>query len=402
MNNQTKGVEFEKHCLNLLLQLGFASAEMTGRSGDQGSDILATYANTRYVFQCKDHRLKQGNWAIQEVLGSKSIYKASRAGVISRTSFTPSAIALARANYCLLLTSNDLEAAVARKETFADVISTYTFPQTLQVEHNFDAIKKYEEVKKRVGRVPKRRDFDPKTLRYIERKYGGLRKLILSLSDVPFTIRPDDESIVKEYKRVRELIGRVPTRKDMANHSQFSENCFKEFPFTRLQRECGDRPYKELGLDKTALREAYDALQKELGRPPSPKDLDVRGKYRCASYSRLWGTWGNFLRERGIQAVRGTPKRFTKEEFVILYVLVNKLLEVHRRTPPETWAIRHALLFEGRRVISQKWSENLFGKAEHLRQALESDKGKALKRAVDDLVAEFKTPGNLTDKTIDA
>lgn len=387
MNNHTKGAEFEMHCMTLLQQLGFASVERTGRSGDQGADILGTHASTRYVFQCKDHVRKQGNWCIQEAIGSKSIYKAARAGVISRTGFTPRALDLARANYCLLLTVHELEAAVARKESFDSIITTMSFPPALHIEHDFDAIKKYEEVKTRVGRVPKRRDFDATTLRFIERKYGGLTNLIRSLSDVPFTIRPNDESIAKEYKRVRQSIGRVPTLEDIGKHSEFSRNCFHDYPFTRLQRECGDRPYKELGLDKEALREAYDALREEIGRPPSSKDLDERGKYRYASYCRLWGTWGNFLKERGIQAVRGTSKRFTKAEFVVLYVLANKLLEVYRRgTPPETWAIRHALLFDGRRVISQKWSENLFGKAEHLKQALESDNAQGLTRAVDELI----------------
>lgn len=386
MNNQTKGIEFEKHCMNLLQQLGFTSVKQTGRSGDQGADILGTYGNTLYVFQCKDHGVKQGNWSIQEVLGSKSIYNASRAVVISRTGFTRGALHLARANYCLPLTSHELEEAIARNESFDSVISTYTFPPSLQVAHDFDAIKKYEEVKKRVGRVPKRGDFDPATLRFIERKYGGLRKLILSLSDVPFTIRPSNQSIATEYKRIRQLIGRVPTLEDMSKHSEFSRNCFHDYPLTRLQRECGDRPHKELGLDKDALRAAYNALQTELGRPPSPKDLDQKGKYRYASYARVWGTWGNFLRERGIPVVKGTPKRFTKAEFLALYVLVNKLLEILRRTPPETWTTRHALLFEGRRVINQRWSENLFGNAKQLKQALESENAQILKRALDDLI----------------
>jgi hypothetical protein len=409
MNNHTKGIEFEKHCMNLLRQLGFTSVERTGRSGDQGADILGTYGNTRYVFQCKDHGRIQGNWCIQEVIGSKSIYKASRAGVISRTGFSPRALDLARANYCLPLTSHDLEAAIAKNESFDSIISAYTFPPPLQLEHDFDAIKQYEEVKRRVGRVPKRRDFDPTTLRYIERKYGGLRKLILSLSDVPFTMRPTDEIIAKEYKRVRQVIGRVPTLEDMGKHSEFSRNCFHSYPFTRLQRECGDRPYKELGLDKKALREAYEALQGELGRPPSRNDLDERGKYRSSSYCNLWGTWGSFLREKGIPVIRGIPKRFTKEEFVVLYVLVNKLLEIHRHgNPPETWAVRHALLFEGNRVISQKWSENLFENAEDLKQALGSEKAQTLKRALDDLIKAClsstcdEVPDERMHKNIDA
>jgi hypothetical protein len=387
MNNQTKGIEFEKHCMNLLLQLGFTSLKETSRSGDQGADILGTYENTRYVFQCKDHGRKQGNWSIQEVLGSKSIYKASRAGVISRTGFTPSAIDLARANYCLPLTSSDLEAAIARGESFASIISAYTFPPSLQIEPNYDVVKKYEEVKRRVGHVPRRGDFDPSTLHHIERKYGGLRKLIQSLSDVPFTKRPDNERIAKEYKRIRQSIGRIPTLEDIVRHTEFSRNCFSSYPFTKLQRECGDRPNIERGIDKPALSEAYDALQKELGHPPSSRELDRKGNYRSSYYVSRWGSWGNFLKGKGLPTQKGLPPRFTKKEFVVLYLLVNKLLEIYRRgTPPETWAIRHDLLFGGKRVISQKWGEYLFKKAEHFKQALESNSAQILKRTLDNII----------------
>lgn len=387
MDNQTKGIEFEKHCMNLLSQLGFTSIVQTSRSGDQGADILGTYGNTRYVFQCKDHQKKQGNWSIQEVIGSKSIYKASRAGVISRVGFTRSALDLARANYCLPLTSSDLEAAIARKESFDSVISTYTFPPPLQIEHNYDVIKKYEEVKKRLGRVPKRHDFDPSTLNRITKKYGGLRKLIQSLSDVPFTIKPDNESIANEYKRIRQIVGRTPTLDDMETHSEFSRNCFKEFPFTKLQRECGDRPNIERGIDKLDLWAAYEALRNELGHPPTAKELDKKGKYRSSYYARRWGSWVNFLKEKGLPIQKGTPARFTKNEFVVLYLLINKLLEIYSHgTSPKTWAIRHDLLFGGKRVISQKWCESLFKQADYFNQALGAPDAKRLKQAMDELI----------------
>ena len=409
MNNKTKGTEFEKHCMNVLLQLGFTSVEQTGRSGDQGADILGTYENTRYVFQCKDHRRKHGNWSIQEVIGSKSIYKASRAGVISRSGFTPRALDLARANYCLPLTINDLEAAIARKDSFSSVISTYTFPPPLEIEHDYDAIKKYEEVKRRVGHVPQRHDFDPKTLLYIDRKCGGLTKLIQSLSDVPFTIRPDNESIANEYKRIRQSIGRIPTLADIVRHTKFSRSCFSSYPFTKLQRECGDRPNIERGVDKQKLLEAYDALQKDLGHPPSRKELDREGKYRSSYYEQRWEGWGNFLKEKGLPIQKGTPPQFTKKEFVMLYLLVNKLLEIYRHgIPPETWSIRHDLLFGGKSVISQKRCESLFKKAEHFKQALESDNSQILKRSLDDLIRASLNSANdeandeFGHKTIDA
>ena len=376
--------------MDLLQKLGFTSVEQTRRSGDQGADILGTYENTRYVFQCKDHQKKQSNRAIQQVIGSKSIYKASRAGVISRAGFTPGAIDLARANYCLPITSSELEAAVERKDSFSFFISNCTFPPPLQVEHDYDVIKKYEEVKRRVGHVPQRYDFDPTTLYYINKKYGGLTKLIHSLSDVPFTKRPDNKSIVEEYQRIRQLIGRVPTLEDIVRHTELSRNCFASYPFTKLQRECGDQPNIERGIDKDQLRDAYHALQEKLGHPPSRNEVDEKGKYRASYYARRWGSWITFQKEMGLSANGGVPKRFTREEFIALYLLVNKVLEVHQHgNPPETWTIRHSLLFGGDRVISQKWRENLFRNAEEFRQTLESDNVQELQHTLDAIIRKY-------------
>lgn len=395
MENHNKGLAFEEHCKNLLQRLGFTHVEFTSASGDQGADILGIYENTRYVFQCKDQKKKQGNRSVQEVIGSKNIYKASRAGVISRSDFTQKALELARKNYCLLIKNSELEDAVGRNESFSSFISNYNFPPDHQIEHDFDVIKMYEEVKMRVGHVPQRQDFDATTLYHIKKKYGGLTKLIQSLSDVPYTKKPDNSSIVKEYKRIRKKIGRTPTLEDIVNHTEFSRNCFASYPFTKLQRECGDRPHIERGIDKEKLIEAYKALQKELDHPPSRKELDQKGKYRSSYYTQQWGTWKAFTMENDIPYFKGTPAQFTKEELVVMYLLVNKLLEIRcNGTPPDTWAIRHNLLFNGERVISQRKIEYLFKKADHFKQALESDDTRNLKQTLDDLIRKYtENPG---------
>jgi len=112
----------------------------------------------------------------------------------------------------------------------------------------------------------------------------------------------------------------------------------------------------------------------ELTRQGGDQGADILGTYENTQYPIF----------------KGIPPRFTKEEFVVLYLLVNKLLEIHRHgTPPETWAIRHALLFDGDRVISQPWSETLFRRAEHFKQALESNDAQNLKKTFDDLIEKY-------------
>jgi hypothetical protein len=95
----------------------------------------------------------------------------------------------------------------------------------------------------------------------------------------------------------------------------------------------------------------------------------------------------HFRRKKKFHISEDPRPEFTKEEFVVTYLLVNKLLEILRHgIPPNTWAIRHDLCFQGKRVINQKRIENLFGKADDFKQALASDRAHDLKRAMDDLI----------------
>jgi len=324
MDNCARGIEFERACQQTLQQLGFERVATTKRSKDQGADLIAYLGATKYVFQCKNEKRRQGNGAVQEAIAARSLYAANRCAVISQSEFCPTAYALARPNYCLLLTFQILSSAAEQGKTFSQMIQDYEFPDIPFVEHDPDLIKKYEDAKQRLGHTPRNSDFDRTTRHLIVHKYGGVTNLARQLGDKPYSRRPNDDEIRQEYKRVRELIGKVPTLRETAANSDLSRNSFHDYPFTKLQREFGDRPNYEKGVSKEALIEAFSKLKNDLGRIPTLTDLDERGEYRASYYRARWGNIDNFLREVGIPQGQFKRRTYDNDDLVLLYLLIEK------------------------------------------------------------------------------
>ena len=95
----TDGHEFEYWCAGYLLQQGFREAKVTPGSGDYGADIVAVDRDgNRWVVQCKLYGHPVNNSAVQEVIGAKAHYGASRAMVMTNARMTKQAKELAWEN----------------------------------------------------------------------------------------------------------------------------------------------------------------------------------------------------------------------------------------------------------------------------------------------------------------
>lgn len=90
------GVEFECFVRDLLRKQGYDPVKNTPRSGDMGADLIAAEGTKRIVIQCKRYRGAVGVSAVQEVLGAQHFYKADEAWVITDSTFTRAARALAK------------------------------------------------------------------------------------------------------------------------------------------------------------------------------------------------------------------------------------------------------------------------------------------------------------------
>ncbi|HJU16254.1 MAG TPA: restriction endonuclease [Stellaceae bacterium] len=99
--------EFEKCCADYLTLQGWR-ARTTGRSGDQGADVLAEKNGLRLVIQCKKYRRPIGNRAVQEVHAARAYVGAQAAAVVSNQGYTRAAQDLATKTGVMLLHFTEL------------------------------------------------------------------------------------------------------------------------------------------------------------------------------------------------------------------------------------------------------------------------------------------------------
>ena len=95
-------LEFEHRCA-AILRAGGWEANVSGGSGDQGADVIATAGDTVLVVQCKCYSRPIGNKAVQEAAAARSYYRAQMAVVVGTAPFTESARELADATDVMLL-----------------------------------------------------------------------------------------------------------------------------------------------------------------------------------------------------------------------------------------------------------------------------------------------------------
>jgi len=102
------GVDFETAVGRILLEHGwYVSA--TAATGDQGADIIASKGERRVIIQAKRYSGAVGNKAVQEVVGAIPFYDGTEGCVVTNSTFTPSARALAQKNHIRLIDGSRFE-----------------------------------------------------------------------------------------------------------------------------------------------------------------------------------------------------------------------------------------------------------------------------------------------------
>lgn len=95
------GAEFEEFLCNYFKDIGY-KCEQTKATGDQGVDLIAIKDDARIAIQAKCYSGVVGNHAIMEVFAGAKYYNANKCMVITNSTFTKSAIELARSNGVIL------------------------------------------------------------------------------------------------------------------------------------------------------------------------------------------------------------------------------------------------------------------------------------------------------------
>ena len=328
-NNMKKGWKLEKDSKNVLGHLGFSNLITTKISNDGGADIKGEYLNGTYTIQCKNHAKPVGRAAVQEVVASKAHYCASRCMVVSTSGFTPQAVETAYKNYCLLFTLSELDAALQQGKQFDELISHYTFPNNYSGVASLDLIQLYEMKKMEISRVPRLCDFDPHTYMRIN-KFGGIKKLVAIMGDTPHNSKPSKKAMHREYERMSDYLQRKPILNDMAD-ARIAHHWFQEYPFSRLQLECGHTPNVARNLTKDDLLMEYERLNKKLCRVPTAEDIENHGLLKITTYRSVFGTLDEFLLEACVSK-RHFFKNVnrTDSELMLQYTLSNILLKVYQ------------------------------------------------------------------------
>ena len=124
--DQMDGFQFEFYLKALFQELGY-KAQVTAQSGDFGADLIMK-GQQKIVIQAKRYGRKNrvGISAIQQVYGAQAYYKADEAWVITNSSFTKSARALAEACNVQLFDRKTLQ------ELILQVNPTYTAEKVCQ------------------------------------------------------------------------------------------------------------------------------------------------------------------------------------------------------------------------------------------------------------------------------
>jgi restriction system protein len=89
------GVEFETYIAKLLRSRGY-DVRGTPKTGDQGADLIAKKDGRTFIIQAKRYQGIVGNRAVQEVNSAVDFYGGDEGWVITNSTFTPSAVALAQ------------------------------------------------------------------------------------------------------------------------------------------------------------------------------------------------------------------------------------------------------------------------------------------------------------------
>ena len=92
--DKMNGREFEEY-LCAVLELNGYQCETTQDSNDYGADIIAKRGRLRCVVQAKRYKGKVGIKAVQEIVGAMNYYGATHGAVITNSTFTSQAEALA-------------------------------------------------------------------------------------------------------------------------------------------------------------------------------------------------------------------------------------------------------------------------------------------------------------------
>lgn len=111
--DKLSGVEFEVYLGGIFKKQGYA-VELTPTVADYGADLLLTQGNQKIAVQAKRYASAVGISAVQEAISGRAYYSCTEAWVVTTSTFTPNATALAEKSQVKLIDRSNLANLIYR------------------------------------------------------------------------------------------------------------------------------------------------------------------------------------------------------------------------------------------------------------------------------------------------
>lgn len=166
-----------------------------------------------------------------------------------------------------------------------------------------EIIENYFTIKEQLRRQPTEYEFikyskgvDKRT---ISKLFGSYPKFLTEIGEPPTPrLRILNEDIEKEYKRIKEMLGRVPSIKEFDKYSKYSIGLIynRYDSWSKFVNLMGDKP-RSMPHSKEYLIQRYIKLRAKKGEKLVCRDLGKGIGISKDSYKRNWGSWKKAVEE---------------------------------------------------------------------------------------------------------
>ena len=201
---------------------------------------------------------------------------------------------------------------------------------TRQRISNDELVLAYRSLRKKLNRHVRVSDMDTHgkySSAIYRRRWGSWNKFLLEVGDSPILRRDiTTDDLVAEYNRVRASLGRVPTRSEFASVSAHSPDRYEHRwgSWNAFLESIGEALNKRHLISKEKLVAEFKRVRAMLGKPPTVKEMAQHGSIAPTTYRRLWGSWSQFLEEMGEAHQR---RNIPKQELINAYLKLKKQLK---------------------------------------------------------------------------
>lgn len=326
------GFQFEKFIGEFLTDIGFINIEITKKSGDFGVDVIAFLKDEKWVIQAKRWNKPVNLKAVQEVFTGKTFYCANHCMVISNQNFTNATIQLAKKCECKLVNRQDLMHWLNEKfkssEEFLNLIEQ---KEIKKFKISTDKlIGEYLSIKEKLGRAPTLEEIDNLSQfssSAYRKRWGSWTDFLKSIGETPIQQRNiSKKELTDNFIGVKNKLNKIPTTNEMEKFGKYSISTYCRVfkSWNNFLREVNETPIKKHGIHKDEFIREFERVKSVIGHVPTTEEMRKHGKIAPNTYKRIFGSWSNFLKERGEKFQK---RNISNDDLIKEYLKLKKLLK---------------------------------------------------------------------------